>query len=118
MKKRIFRDRIVAYRKNDKYLAVSLEFDLLAEGDSILDSLKRLDEATQGYLEMCCAENEPDEEIYRKAPKKYQDIYDLFVDLSRKKVKRDEQKRKEMELNKKDTVSMQRTYSPENLCHA
>jgi len=72
MTSRIFKDRIIAYKKDDKYLAVSLEFDLLAEGDSIMKSLKRLNDATLGYLKMFIEDDEPDFEIYRKAPKKFQ----------------------------------------------
>lgn len=111
MASRIFKDRIIAYKKGKKYLAVSLEFDLLAEGKTIIQALERLHEATSGYLEMCCQENESDSEIYRKAPKKYQNIYDLFVDLSEKKRKKEEEKRKEKELRVKETSSTQLTYT-------
>ncbi len=34
----------------DKVLAVSLEFDLLAEGENIMQALERLYDATSGYL--------------------------------------------------------------------
>lgn len=71
MQPRIFKDRVIAYKKGAKYLAVSLEFDLLAEGKNIKEALDRLYDATTGYLKMCCYDNEPDSEIYRKAPKKY-----------------------------------------------
>lgn len=75
MLERFFKDRIIAYKKNTTYLAVSLEFDLMAEGKSIRQALERLYDATSGYLQMCCEDNETDEEIYRKAPKKYQNMY-------------------------------------------
>lgn len=118
MLSKMFKDRIVAYKKGDKYLAVSLEFDLLAEGTSIIQAIKRLNDATIGYLKMCCEDNEPDSEIYRKAQKKYQDIYYLFIELSSKKIKKDDEKKKEIELMKKETLSVQRTYNTDRLCHA
>ncbi|MFH1534138.1 MAG: hypothetical protein ABID64_04370 [Nitrospirota bacterium] len=118
MKTRTFADRVIAYKKDHNYLAVSLEFDLLAEGNSIMQALERLHDATSGYLEMCCKEEESDEEVYRKAPKKYQDMYDLFVELSEKKRKKETEKRKEMTFIKKETSLSQWTYSSENLCNA
>ncbi len=47
-------------------------------------AIDRLREATIGYLKMCCKDNEPDKEIYRKAPKKYFDLYELFKELKEK----------------------------------
>src|SRR4030042_6241728 len=118
MTSRIFRDRIIAYKKGNKYLAVSLEFDLLAEGDSLIQSLERLLDATSGYLKMCCEENEPDTEIYRKAEKKYQDLYELFVELTEKKSKKEAEKKKEKELREKGIFSSQLTYNTKELCNA
>jgi hypothetical protein len=118
MPKRIFKDRIIAYKKGKKYLAISLEFDLLAEGNSIMQAFERLHDATVGYLKMCCEDNEPDSEIYRKAQKKYQDIYNLFVELSEKKRKREDEKKKEKALRAKEISSIQRTYDSQSLCHA
>lgn len=118
MPSRIFRDRIIAYKKGNKYLAVSLEFDLLAEGDSLLQSFKRLHDATSGYLKMCCEEKEPDSEIYRKAEKKYQDLYELFVELSEKKSRKETEKKKGKELSEKGIFSSQLTYNTKELCNA
>lgn len=118
MSSRMFKDRIIAYKKGDLYIAVSLEFDLLAEGNSIIQAIERLRDATIGYLKMCCKDNELDSEIYRKAQKKYQDVYDLFVELSNKKVKGNDEKKKEMELVAKETWSAQSTYSPDKFRHA
>lgn len=118
MRSRMFKDRIIAYKKGDLYLAVSLEFDLLAEGNSIMQAVKRLRDATIGYLEMCCKDNESDSEIYRKAPKKYQDVYDLFIELSKKGAKGNDQKKKEKKLMEKETSSLQFTYNTDRLCHA
>jgi len=110
MKSRIFKDRIIAYKKTDKFLAVSLEFDLLAEGKDMIQALKRLHDATTGYLKTCYEDNETDKEIYRKAPKKYQDMYDLFMELSEKTHKK--------EKSFKEVSSIQLTYTSESFCHA
>ena len=118
MSPRIFKDRILAYKKGETYLAVSLEFDLMAEGNSIEQAFDRLQDATAGYLKMCCNDNEPDSEIYRKAPQKYQNIYDLFIELSKKKRKRESEEKKEEQLREKETSTIQRTYNTQNLCHA
>ena len=118
MRTRTFRDRVIAYKKGDKYLAVSLEFDLLAEGKNVMQALERLHDASSGYLQMCCKDNETDEEIYRKAPKKYQDMYHLFVELSEKDRKKEGEKKKEKALMAKEISSAQWTYSSKNLCNA
>jgi len=115
---RFFKDRVIAYKKRGSYLAVSLEFDLLANGSSIKEVLDRLYDATTGYLKTSCMENEPDNEIYRPAPRKYQDLYKLFVDLSEKKRKREDEKKEEKRLLKKETQTAQPTYSSQSLSYA
>ncbi|MFA5829050.1 MAG: hypothetical protein WC843_00935 [Candidatus Gracilibacteria bacterium] len=84
MKHRIFTVREIAYKKDSKFLAVSLDLDLMAEGKTMGQAIDRLREATIGYLSMCCKDNESDKEIYRKAPKKYFDLYELFKELNEK----------------------------------
>lgn len=111
MKVRLFKDKIIAYKKGEKYIAVSLEFDLIAEGKDIMSALSRLRDSTEGYLEMCCKENEPDSEIYRKAPTKYQKIYDLFVDISKNEHNVSSSKRQEKALLTKEVQSANFTYS-------
>ncbi|MFA5855318.1 MAG: hypothetical protein WC846_03490 [Candidatus Gracilibacteria bacterium] len=115
---RFFKDRIIAYKNGDSYLAVSLEFDLLASGDSIKEALDRLYDATTGYLKTCCLESESDREIYRKAPKKYQDLYELFVDLGEKKRMKEGEKKQEEKLLRQETHTAQFTFSSEQLCYA
>jgi hypothetical protein len=78
MSLRFFRDRVIAYKNNNNYLAVSLEFDLLAEEDNMQKALERLYCARDGYLKLCYEDNETDEEIYRKASKKYFDKLSLI----------------------------------------
>ena len=118
MSSRFFRDRIIAYKKGGTYLAVSLEFDLLTEGCSIKEALERLHDATFGYLQTCYQENETDNEIYRKAPKKYQDLYELFIELSEKKRMKEEEKIKEKRLLEQEIQTTQRTYSSRSFCYA
>lgn len=115
---RFFKDRIIAYKKKGAYLAVSLEFDLLAEGKSIKEALNRLHDATCGYLEMCVADDEPDSEIYRKAPKKYHQLYELFVELDAKKRKKEEEKKEEERLRRQEVQTGQLTYSSRDFCYA
>ena len=110
MSLRFFRDRVIAYKKGEIYLAVSLEFDLLAEGGSIEEALKRLYDATIGYINTCCSDGEVDREIYRKAPKKYQTMYELFVELNKKERKKEEEKKTEEKLIKQEIQTSQRTY--------
>lgn len=119
--RKFFKDRIVAYKKGKIYLAVSLEFDLLAEGETIKEAIDRLYDATVGYLQTCSEEKEEETEIYRKAPKKYQELYKLFVELSEKKRKKEEEKKREQELLKQEMNTAQRTYSSQSFssfCYA
>ena len=88
MKHRIFTVREIAYKKDSKFLAVSLDLDLMAEGKTMGQAIDRLREATVGYLTMCCKDNEPDKEIYRKASKNYFDLYELFRELKEKSTSR------------------------------
>lgn len=82
---RTFTVRQIVYKKDSKYLAVSLDLDLLAEGKTMGEAMDSLHEASIGYLTMCLQDNESDEIIYRKAPKKYFDLYELFKELDAKK---------------------------------
>ena len=83
--KRSFTTKIICYKKNDQFLAVALNFDLIDEGDCMGEALSRLEENIVSYLIMCVKEKENDESIYRKAPKKYFDLHGLFVELQGKK---------------------------------
>lgn len=82
--KRNFTTKIICYKKKEGFIAVALDFDLIDEGGSLSEALSRLEENILGYLKMCLNEEETDKNIYRKAPKKYFDLYDLFVDLKKK----------------------------------
>ncbi|MBI5753972.1 hypothetical protein HZA40_02400 [Candidatus Peregrinibacteria bacterium] len=84
-KKRIFTSKIICYKKDQLFLAVALNFDLISEGSSMPEALTRLDNNVKSYLVMCLEDNETDEQIYRKAPKKYFDMYELFRELDEKR---------------------------------
>ncbi|HBB02460.1 MAG: hypothetical protein US89_C0012G0037 [Candidatus Peregrinibacteria bacterium GW2011_GWF2_38_29] len=90
--KRIFTTKVICYKKNDKFIAVALDFDLLDEGDCMVKALSNLHENIISYLKMCVKEHESDKNIYRKAPKKYYDICDLFVELQKKHEEKNENK--------------------------
>src|SRR3989338_1720171 len=85
MRMRIFTAREMVYKKASKYLAVSLDFDLFAEGSTIGEAMDLLHEASVGYLIVSCKDHDADAEIYRRAPKKYWDIYELLKELDAKK---------------------------------
>ena len=87
MRVRTFTAREMVYPKGSKYLAVSLDFDLFAEGSTLGEAMDRLKEASIGYIRVSCKDNEADKEIYRLAPKKYFDIYELLKELDEKKKK-------------------------------
>lgn len=121
MPKRYFQDRIVVYKDEGQYVAVSLEFDLFAEGDNPMITLKRLFDATIGYLKVCIEDNEPDMVIYRKAPKKYQDMFDKSQTLAKfltGKQKKGILKRKEQNIIKKETHTMFKSYDSRQLVNA
>ena len=108
--KRTFHSKVIAYRKDDAFLAVALDFDILAEGYTMGDALDKLQDAINGYLAMCLADKESDKEIYRKTEKKYFDIYNLFEELDDKKAQK--------ELIKLDGFAGLKVYNPTELSHA
>lgn len=75
MGQRIFKDRIVSFKEKGIYIAVSLNFYIVAEADDLDTAIERLKDATLGYLEVCLEDNESDELIYRPAPEEYQDMW-------------------------------------------
>lgn len=109
MRIRTFTAREMVYRKGSKYLAVSLDFDLFAEGSTLGEAMDRLREASIGYITISCKDGERDEEIYRLAPKKYFDVYELLKELDEKKKK----------LEKiQDGFTGKTTYNSQKVAHA
>ena len=84
MKSRSFSTRIIAYKKGDHYLGVALDFDLMVQSESLEQALYELKSCIESYLITCVQENESDEDIYRVATKKYQNLHGLFVELQMK----------------------------------
>ncbi len=110
MKPRSFQTRIISYKKDKLYLGVALDFDLLVQGASMGKVMERLDDCITSYLIECVNDNEKEEDIYRRAPKKYFDIYELFLDL--------EKKAKSKEVEKyKDKFLGTRTFSEKSLAN-
>ena len=118
---RFFRDRILTYKDNDQYIAVSLEFDLFAEGKSSGQALERLVDATMGYLQVCVEDNEKNENIYRPAPQKYQKMFALNEEIGKilsRKTAKGTLERKAQNLIKKEAQGTCKTYDARNLVYA
>jgi len=94
--KRTFQTRALAYKKDNLFVGVALDFDLIVQGKSLGEAIDRLEDCIKSYLETCVEANESDKQIYRKAPKKYFDIYALFLDLQKNKAN----KERELEKNR------------------
>ena len=112
---RTFKSKVIAYKKGNKYISCSLDFDLFAEGDNIQQSLERLYDAIRGYLKVSLEDNETDEEIYRSAPKKYHNLYDIFTDLINKQRKKEEEKQKEQKLLRNETTASIFSFNSQSL---
>ncbi len=113
---RTFKSKVIAYKKGDRYISCSLAFDMFAEGNSIQQSLERLDDAIRGYLKVSLEDNETDEEIYRQAPKKYHNLYDIFTDLINKRRKKEKEKQKEQQLLRRETTASIFSFNSQSLC--
>jgi len=87
--KRTFQTKALAYKKDNLFLGVALDFDLVVQGKSLGEAIDRLEDCIKSYLTMCVEDNEPDNKVYRKAPKKYFDVYELILDLQKSKIKKD-----------------------------
>ena len=112
---RHFQDRIVAFKDNDTYVAVSLNFDIVAEGDNVEQAIERLRDATLGYLVVCVEDKEKDEAIYKSAPKEYQDMWDDVFDISKFNPPKSQKgllKKKEKEMLKKEVQARTESYIP------
>ena len=82
--KKVFPAQEMAFKEKDgSFYAVSMSFGLFAEGETAEEALKRLSEATIGYLKMCLEGNEKDKDIYRGVPKEYNKMYDLFLSMKK-----------------------------------
>lgn len=104
---RSFNSKIIGYKKGEYFIAVALEFDIVTQGDTLMEALNNLNDAVKGYLLVGIQDNETDEQIYRKAPKKYFDLYNLFLEF-------DEDKRKSRKYEDRFLASMK--FDKSNLC--
>ena len=68
--------------KDGKFVAHSLDFDLVAVGDDDTQALKRLRTAVKTYIEYGLSNNWP-EDIFFPAPKEYWDRFDQATALQR-----------------------------------
>ena len=81
MGKKFFLDKIVSFKDNDVYVAVSLNFDIVAEGNDMTEALLHLRGATMGYLEVCVADKMEEKDILRYAPKNYQKMWNDSMEI-------------------------------------
>ena len=93
MSQRSFRAREICYQDGEDFHAISLDFDLFAEGKTREEAMQRLRDATMGYLLLCIQDKEPDQEVYRMAPKKYQDMFQYYLEEA-KSLEKYEKKKK------------------------
>lgn len=104
-----FMDRIIGFKDGDNYVAVSLEFYLVGEGDTMEQAFDRVEDATRGYLSVCLEENLPVPKIYRPAPKKYQEMYENYNALY-KKTEKGKFERKEKNIIKRETQTKSKMF--------
>lgn len=95
MASRSFRSKVICYKKDDCFLAVALDFDLMVQGKTMGEAMDRIDDNIRSYLKMCLEDNEIDKQIYRRASKKYYDLYDLFLELGKKRTEKGKTRYKE-----------------------
>ena len=115
MEQRIFNDRIVLFKEDGIHVAVSLNFYLVAEADDMETAFKRLKDATTGYLEVAIEDGDSDEEIYRQAPKEYQNMWDNAIEVNRfppHKPQKGVLKKKENSILKKEVRVRTEAYEP------
>lgn len=76
---------MLVYReKLDYYIGVCLEFDLIEEGTSAQEVMRQIKEASVGYLKTVTENNLSDDLLNKKAPKKYWEKYQEFLELKKK----------------------------------
>ncbi len=115
MSRKFFIDRIVSFKDNDIYVAVSLEFDIVAEGNNTDQSIERLRDATLGYLEVCVEDKEPDEMIYKPAPEEYQKMWKEMYEIigpAPCESTRGAIKRKKTKMQRREVHTRTETYEP------
>lgn len=104
---KVFTSKVIAYKKDDRFIAVALNFDLVVEGETMGQAIDYLDESVIGYLKMCLEDGESNAEIYRDAPQKYFKMYDLFLELEEQdKVKYGKQYLGMAKFDKKELVNV------------
>lgn len=100
-----FLDRIIGFKEGDIYVAVSLEFDLVAEGKTMSKAFSSVQDATIGYLSVALGEGLSVDQIYRPAPAKYQKIYDE-IRSEEMRTQKGVLLRKERAISKNDTQTL------------
>ena len=81
LKKRTFHSIEFGFfdEKHQSWVAVSVSFNLVAEGKSKTQAQTRLREAIAAYLSVCIEDDEPDEQVYRTPPKKLMCLFQQIL---------------------------------------
>lgn len=69
----------VYQEKPNYYIGVNLDFDLIQEGKTALETMERIKEVSLGYLETIMKKNLSNELLNRPAPKEYWEKYRIFL---------------------------------------
>jgi hypothetical protein len=81
MQVRRFTSRVAIYKKGETFLGVSLDFGMIAEEKTFSDAHQTLEKAMHNYLLESVNAGKPDEDIYKRLPKKYEDVFELVKDI-------------------------------------
>lgn len=66
----------VGFKEKDKFVAVCLEFDLVAEGETLKDVKERIEDLSNAWLHNVIKNKLPEELLNKSAPRKYWQIYE------------------------------------------
>lgn len=80
------------YKKGDKYIGVCLTFDIVEEGENLIELKKSLEEGAILHLRVVCKKNLSDDLLNRHAPIKYWERYFNRLDAIKEKMVEDKVK--------------------------
>lgn len=77
------------YKEGNRYVGVCLTFDIIEEGDDLINLKQSLEEAASLHLKVVIKENLSDDLLNRYAPEEYWEKYFRFQELiAKQKVKK------------------------------
>ncbi len=81
----------VGFKEKDKFVAVCLEFDLVAEAKTLQEAKDRIEDLSNAWLHNVIANKLPEELVNKTAPKKYWEIYEKVNQVHEARTKSAEQ---------------------------